>query len=116
MPVYDYKCRDHGVFYHLQTVQDYDKPCPCPSCGHLSPRIIRVAPGIFEMSKARRQAYEVNEKAQHEPVVSSRDQREHDDKHKAQCGCAGLGKKSKLFYTAKGEKHFPSMRPWMISH
>jgi putative FmdB family regulatory protein len=116
MPVYDYKCRDHGPFYELQTLENHDQPCICPACGQLSPRIIRVAPEILEMAKSKRQAYEANERAQHEPIVSSKDQREHDKQHRSQCGCGHPGKKSKLFYTAKGEKHFPSMRPWMISH
>lgn len=28
MPVYDYKCKDHGVFQELATMADHDKPCP----------------------------------------------------------------------------------------
>ena len=116
MPVYDYKCREHGVFYHLQTLDAYDQPCACPECGNLSPRIIRVAPEIMQMAPELLQAFATNEKAQHEPLVSTADQRQRDYKHKQKCGCDHDRKKSKLFYTAKGEKHFPSMRPWMISH
>lgn len=116
MPVYDYKCRDHGVFYHLQTIVAFDQPCPCPSCGDLSPRIIRIAPEVTRLTNAKREAFATNEKAQHEPIVSTKDQRQHDARHHAQCGCAHERGKSKLFYTAKGEKYFPSMRPWMISH
>lgn len=115
MPLYDYKCKDHGVFYGLQTMDKYDQPVPCPECGQLSARIIRIAPEILTMAKEKKTAHETNERAQHEPITSSSEQRKHDHQHQKQCGCH-KEKSSKLFYTAQGEKMFPSMRPWMISH
>lgn len=116
MPVYDYKCREHGFFYHLQTMEDYAKPCPCPDCGALAPRVLRLPPQVLTMNASKRQACETNERAQHEPLVSVKDQRDHDSVHRKRCGCDSGHRKSALFYTAKGEKHFPAMRPWMISH
>lgn len=116
MPVYDYKCRDHGFFYHLQTLEKYDVPCPCPECGKLSSRVVRLPPHVHKMAGSERQARQTNERAQNEPLISTKDHREHDDVHRRQCGCGSERGKPKLFYTAKGEKHFPSMRPWMISH
>lgn len=116
MPVYDYKCRDHGVFYGLQTIDQHDQPKPCPDCGKLSPRVIVMAPDILTMNKNDKKAAQRNEQAKFEPIHSSSDQRRHDQDHRARCGCDHHKGKSKLFYTAKGDKMFPSMRPWMISH
>lgn len=117
MPVYDYKCKEHGIFYGLASFDDSDKPAICPSCGVASPRIILVAPEILNMSPEARKAAATNEKAQHEPVVSTKDRREMDEEHSKGCGCSKQKpSKSKLMYTAQGDKMFPSMRPWMISH
>lgn len=115
MPVYDYKCVQHGVFYELATMADSNLPCPCPQCTTPSPRIIMLAPQLLAMAPARRQAFATNEKAQHQPEASTKARRELDERHKRGCGCQDK-KSSKLFYTAQGEKMFPSMRPWMISH
>lgn len=114
MPVYDYKCKDHGVFYGLQTMADYDKPKPCPQCGVACARVILMSPTILNMPNERKKAMEKNERAQHEPLHSTEDQRQHDHQHRKQCGCTK--RSSKLMYTARGDKMFPSMRPWMISH
>jgi len=116
MPVYDYRCREHGVFYQLQTLENHDQPAPCPTCSQLSPRIIMIAPDLLLMDADKRKAMATNEKSRHEPIFSQKDQRQHDHQHRKHCGCDHGIKKSKLFYTAKGEKMFPSMRPWMISH
>lgn len=115
MPVYDYKCELHGPFYELATFDEAHKPQSCPTCQTLSPRIIRLPPEVLAMSPEKRKAFETNEKAQNEPVFSTEDQRNHDKEHAKSCGC-NHKKKSKLMYTANGDKMFPSMRPWMISH
>ncbi len=114
MPVYDYKCKEHGLFFELQTMADSDKPKACPTCGILCSRIIMVAPSYLSMPKEKRLAHSKNEAMQHEPLVSSEDQRQNDDAHRKACGCKKRG--SKMLYTAEGNKIFPSMRPWMISH
>src|SRR5687768_12577172 len=116
MPVYDYRCREHGVFYQLQTLEHHDQPAACPTCSQPSARIIMIAPELLVMDSNKRAAFATNEKSRHEPIISQKEQRQHDHHHRKQCGCESDLKKSKLFYTAKGEKMFPSMRPWMISH
>ncbi|WP_075187722.1 zinc ribbon domain-containing protein [Teredinibacter haidensis] len=116
MPVYDYKCQQHGVFCELAKLEDSSKPNICPQCKELAPRIIMVSPEILDMAPSKRHAHETNEKAQHEPAYSTKERRENDEQHSNGCGCDKKSKKSKLFYTAAGEKMFPSMRPWMISH
>jgi putative FmdB family regulatory protein len=116
MPVYDYKCKAHGVFHELATMADYDKPCACPQCGEMSARVIMIAPEFLNMDSERRKAFDTNEKAQHEPIFST-DQSRKVKKEDGGCGCGDHKKRnSKLMYTAQGEKFFPSMRPWMISH
>jgi len=115
MPLYDYKCQQHGVFSELSTIANMEAPVDCPQCGVVSPRILALPPHIVSMMKETKQAMERNEKAQHQPVVSTLDRRENDHEHSSTCGCSSK-KKSNLFYTADGKKMFPSMRPWMISH
>lgn len=117
MPVYDYKCKEHGVFHELAAMSEADKPVPCPTCGKACARIIMIAPDILDMSPVGRKAAETNERSQHEPAFSTKDRRESDEQHSRGCGCSNRNVgKSKLMYTAQGDKMFPSMRPWMISH
>ena len=115
MPVYDYKCKDHGLFFDLATMDESHAPKACPQCQALSARVICLSPDILDMDKEKRAAFATNEKAQTEPVYSTADKRKKDEEHKNGCGCEKK-RNSKLFYTAAGEKMFPSMRPWMISH
>lgn len=117
MPLYDYKCREHGLFQELAAMAEAAAPKPCPSCQTLAPRVIVLPPEILGMDPAKRKAMARNEKARHEPIVSSADQRAHDAGHRQACGCQKKNDgKHLLFYTADGKKMFPSMRPWMISH
>ena len=120
MPVYDYKCPDHGLFHELATMEDYDKPGLCPQCQLLSPRVIMVPPEYLNMDKEKKNAMDRNEAAKHEPQLSTVDSRAENEerlKHPKGCGCTHKKKGgSKLMYTADGKKMFPSMRPWMISH
>ncbi|EDX88733.1 hypothetical protein ADG881_835 [Alcanivorax sp. DG881] len=71
--------------------------------------MIMVAPEVLDMAPERRQAFERNEKAVHEP-------RQGNERSEKEQGCCHHKRKSKLFYTAEGNKMFPSARPWMISH
>lgn len=116
MPVYDYKCREHGLFYGLAKLEDSDKPANCTICGALAPRVIMIPPNVLNMPEEKKHAHETNERNQHEPTVSTKDRRAYDEVHQKGCGCEKTLSKSKLMYTARGEKMFPSMRPWMISH
>lgn len=76
-----------------------------------------AAAGAPGHGPARRNAEARNEKASHEPIISTADQRARDAEHRKSCGCKKKSDgKHMLFYTADGKKMFPSMRPWMISH
>ena len=117
MPLYDYKCLDHGIFSELATIEQAHSPCACPTCGTLSGRIVMLPPEILNMDPAKRKAFATNEKARHEPVFSTAERRDSDTEHANGCGCnTHKPGKSSLMYTAQGDKMFPSMRPWMISH
>lgn len=117
MPVYDYKCSEHGMFYQLATIEDHAKPAICPHCQRLSPRIIVMSPAILDLADDKKKAIAMNEAAKHQPQFSTVDSRaENEEKLKHGCGCRHEKRNTKLFYTAEGNKMFPSMRPWMISH
>lgn len=127
MPVYDYKCAEHGLFYDLAAMEHSHKPCACPQCGKKSPRVIMIPPGVLENSPLAK-SQGLNEKAKHEPIVSTADSRQeaserkaHSHKHGKSCGCsnheANQGSlKQQVIYLPDGSKVFPSQRPWMISH
>lgn len=115
MPLYDYKCAEHGLFHELATMDESASAQPCPTCGTASGRIIMLAPELLLMSEHKRQAHSTNERSQHEPVVSNSESR--DRTHGSGCACEQKGKKaSQVVYLADGSKIFPSQRPWMISH
>lgn len=124
MPLYDYKCREHGIFHDLATLEDHAEPQACPVCGAPSARVIILAPEIVNNSKPSTLAAARNERSAHEPVFSTVEGRQEDlerrsrsRRHGAKCGCheEPIGK-SQVFYTSDGKKVFPTMRPWMISH
>lgn len=133
MPVYDYKCAEHGVFHELAAVEQGDKPCACPSCGKLSARVIMIPPEILAMAPAKRSAMDKNEAATHQPIISTLDSRAEASERKAfaekkghqhgrGCGCSHENAsdtsalKKQVIFLPDGSKVFPSQRPWMISH
>ena len=67
MPLYDYKCPEHGVFQELAAMADHEKPSFCPQCQTMSARIVLIPPAIAQMIKEKKEAMERNEKAQHAP-------------------------------------------------
>ncbi len=116
MPVYDYKCPEHGIFSELATIGNHSRPSPCPRCGDLAGRVIIAAPGSLTLGPVQREAYTRNERAQHQPRVFAARVGVEEERSTA-CGCSDNERKnSKALYTPTGEKIFPSARPWMISH
>lgn len=133
MPVYDYRCKQHGIFHELASMDKAALPCACPVCKQLSPRIIMMPPQVAQMAAEKHKAMAANEKAQHSPIISTLDSRaevadrklhlEKSHKHSGNC-CGGhrhsednsSSLKQQVLYLADGSKIFPSQRPWMISH
>lgn len=124
MPLYDYKCVDHGIFHALATVEDAGSPAPCPECQALAARVILIPPALLLMDADKRTAIARNEKAVSEPIISTPDarsaqqeERAHAHRHGKGCGCQSDRKKgAKAILLPDGKKIFPSARPWMISH
>ena len=125
MPVYDYRCRKHGIFNELAAMDKAADPFECPHCGALSPRVILIPPAVLDMAPAKRKALSRNEKSRFEPISSSaesraeqRERKQHS--HGKGCGCSPELSQSALrqqvVLLPDGSKVFPSQRPWMISH
>lgn len=75
MPVYDYKCSDHGLFHELATMAEAGNPKACPKCGKASARVIMIPPEVLAMAPDQRAAMAHNEEARHQPIISSVDSR-----------------------------------------
>jgi len=115
MPLYDYKCSEHGLFHELVAMDEHQHPQPCPHCKVLCARIIMMPPELLTMKKEDRKAHSINERSKHEPIVSSSESRDH--KHGRGCRHEHTKpKKSNVMFLADGSKIFPSQRPWMICH
>lgn len=70
MPIYEYECRQHGVFEELRPMQRSAEGAECPSCSAPAPRVLsatrtRLVPRAVSTAVAR------NEKSQHAPDVCS---------------------------------------------
>lgn len=37
MPVYEFTCKDHGVFEEMRSVKAFSRSAQCPECGSASP-------------------------------------------------------------------------------
>lgn len=111
MPIYDYECRECGVFTALRPMSECREPLACPVCGEAAARVFLSMPAIAGMDLALRKAVATNERSAHEPRSSRLD-------HRAGCGCCSGAKRSgsKTAITPNGAKSFPKARPWMISH
>jgi putative FmdB family regulatory protein len=113
MPTYDYACEHCGGFEALRPLALRQEPVACPHCDRASPRVLVAMPRLGCLSGTRRQAMEINERAQHAPQSSGSYQRM---RHPAGCGCCTPGRRSATVTTPSGAKTFPAKRPWMISH
>lgn len=68
MPLYDYICKDHGVFEAFNPMAKSKDPQLCHICGLVSPRLIK-APNLKLLSPRISKAMERNEKSRHAPHV-----------------------------------------------
>lgn len=117
MPVYEYECRSCGTFPLTRSIEERDVPAECPECFGIARRQI-TAPNLSLMGASRRQAFQRNEKSQHEPGTLNR--------HRCGSGCGcGTGasatrKKPKRTIEVpklgKFELSRKRQRPWMLGH
>jgi putative FmdB family regulatory protein len=112
MPVYDYLCEDCGPFTVMRPMAEFDLPHECPQCETEAPRALLTAPYCSSVSQSVRTANAVNERSANSP----RSSKEYGAKHGSSCSCCTGKSKRTTLYGKKGEKSFPTSRPWMISH
>jgi putative FmdB family regulatory protein len=112
MPVYEYLCDECGTdFTALRRMSEASAPHDCPECGEPAHRAMLTAPAYAGMPATERKAHSINERARHEPKLSS----QVGHVHGPGCGC-GSGPSKSTKVAPDGKKSFPSKRPWMISH
>jgi len=68
MPVYEYRCKRHGVFERVAGMKESADPAACPRCKKGSQRILSSVRGA-QMSATEVRARDRNERSQHEPKV-----------------------------------------------
>jgi putative FmdB family regulatory protein len=110
MPFYDYLCDDCGPFTLMRPMAECEHPSDCPDCGASAPRAYLRAPNFSCMSADARTAHATNERSAAAPISSS----QFKAKHGKGCGCCTPSRSLKR--DKDGGKHFPTKRPWMISH
>lgn len=114
MPLYDYRCPQHGLFEELVPGTAGAGLHPCPSCGAPAARVIAAPHTLLDMDPGRRDAFARNERSRHEPRVHAAGSH---SGHGPGCGCgAGPPTRGRALRLADGSRSFPARRPWMIGH
>ena len=105
MPLYEYRCEQHGDFTHHAEIAHRNNNISCPSCGADTTRIIS-APSLALMNDNNRKAWAKNEKSAHEPIRKK--------KHTCGSSCnhshSSAEKKPAYMQAPAGG------RPWMLGH
>lgn len=118
MPNYDYECGGCGSFTLLRRIAERAAPAPCPHCGVVAKRVLRV-PQFALLDRGLRGAMETNERSRHAPKVRTAHQ------CGSGCGCSpGQKLKPERFLERRIETRWPSAfqtgsqgsRPWMLGH
>lgn len=104
MPLYEYNCKEHGLFEQLRPSGLSKHPAPCHACGKLSPRAYSMAPNIERMDPARKRAIERNIKSQFEPHICG-----------AGCGHEHHGPAPSSLKKPKVQQ-YTGPRSWVIEH
>ena len=112
MPVYEYRCEEHGGFEEILPISRYNEAVCCPSCGVVATKVCS-APKLRGMSKVLMSSHEKNERSREAP-------------HVCKTGCShSHGHKSPNKAKAKGRDGEPvkpmlqsyrGRRPWVIEH
>lgn len=107
MPIYEYRCDNHGDFSHQAEIAKRNDDCFCPTCGSIAERIIS-APSLALMSDTNRKAWARNEKSAHEPTRKK--------KHVCSSSC-NHNHTSNNTSKQSGYMQSPTnARPWMLGH
>jgi putative FmdB family regulatory protein len=68
VPLYEYECRDHGVFEAQRSIAESGQDGVCEVCLRGAPRIVS-APNLGQMARSQVKAFERNERSRYEPKV-----------------------------------------------
>jgi putative FmdB family regulatory protein len=71
VPLYEYECREHGVFDLVRSLSDWKSRGRCPRCENEAERILS-APAVSRMARSDVIAHDRNERSRHEPRVAER--------------------------------------------
>jgi putative FmdB family regulatory protein len=104
MPLYEYRCEQHGDFTQHADIASRNDVFHCPSCGSDTIRIIS-APALSLMNAGNRKAWAKNEKSAHEPMRKKKHSCGHDHSHD------NHAQKKQEYMQAS-----PGGRPWMLGH
>ena len=105
MPIYEYECRQHGVFELLKSVSEVHDPGLCPRCALPGQRLISV-PTLSAMARSEVIAHERNERSRHEPRIA---RSPGSCNHSGACNHGRKAQPGKL-------KAYTGKRPWVIEH
>lgn len=101
MPIYEYECRDHGLFEEMRPMQRSREGADCPRCEASSPRVLsatrtNLVPRAVSVAHAR------NEKSQHAPELCTHAEHRRPDTRKPR---------------RSGQAHvYRGKRPWVMEH
>jgi putative FmdB family regulatory protein len=68
MPLYEYRCKRHGVFERMTGMSESGRPAACPRCDKPAKRILSPVRGA-QMAATEVRARDRNERSAHEPKV-----------------------------------------------
>lgn len=68
MVLFEYNCKEHGLFELMRPMGLRKHPAPCPDCGKLSARAYSM-PTVDRMDPTKKKAIERNIKSQFEPHI-----------------------------------------------
>jgi hypothetical protein len=68
MRLFEYNCKNHGLFELMRPLGLRKHPAPCPDCGKLSVRAYSM-PTVDRMDPIKKKAIERNIKSQFEPHI-----------------------------------------------
>lgn len=102
MPLYEYECRDHGLFELIRGIAESGEPAPCPDCTLPGARVLS-APHLSAMPRSQLLARDRNERSRHEPRVSNAADTSEPRAH-------GAAPKPPALRAYRGP------RPWVIEH
>lgn len=108
MPIYEYNCKEHGIFETYRPVGLHAHPAPCSECGMLAPRAYSLTQE-HKMDPLKKKAIDRNIKNQFEPhVCGSGCDHDHDDPYSHGPAPSSRPKEAQQVYNGP--------RPWVIEH